>query len=246
MVVEFLERKIRDKVQDSDVAELLIPSGYPLFGKRPPLDHGYYESFNRENVHLVDVKTREPIEALTTSGVQTASHHYEFDIIVLATGFQAYTGAQEAMEIRGRDGLTLNDKWKEESASIMGVFVSGFPNMFMVTGPHAPFANLPPIIEGSVEYIAGCIEEMVQAGHQVFDPKPSAEAGWVSHSTEVHSYTVMNEAAKTNSWLMGTNVVGKKPRVLAYVGGANVYFEKLKASTEAGFPELKFSAPAVS
>ena len=97
-----------------------------------------------------------------------------------------------------------------------------------------------------MEYIAGCIEEMAQAGHQVFDPKPSAEAEWVSHSTEIHSYTVMNEAAKTNSWLMGTNVLGKKPRVLAYVGGANVYFEKLKASTEAGFPELKFSAPAVS
>lgn len=240
VVVEFLGRKIREKVDDPAVAELLTPKGYPLFGKRPPLDHGYYETFNRDNVTLVDIKDKEPIVEITKTGIQTSQAHHDFDIIVLATGFQAYTGAQEAMAIRGREGLTLNDKWLDESGSIMGVFVADFPNMFMVTGPHAPFANLPPVIESSVKYIADCIAAMERGKHDVFCPKQSAEKEWVQHSTEVHSYTVMNEASKTSSWIMGSNVAGKKPRVLAYVGGANAFFAKLSESSENGFPELDF------
>jgi len=241
VVVDFLAEKIREKVGDPELAELLIPQGYPLFGKRPPLDHGYYESFNRDNVHLVDIKNREPIVEITPTGIRTSERELEFDIIVLATGFQAYTGALEAFEIRGANGTTLSDKWVEESGSILGTFVAGFPNMFMVTGPHAPFANLPPVIEQSVEYIAECISTMEAGGHDVFKPSQTAEDAWVQHSTEVHSYTVMNEAAKTSSWLMGSNIAGKKPRVLAYVGGANVFFDSLENSSQAGFPEVEFA-----
>ena len=241
VVVDFLAEKIREKVNDPEVAELLTPKGYPLFGKRPPLDHGYYEAYNRDNVHLVDIKGEEPIVEITPEGIRTTKHEREFDLIVLATGFQAYTGAQEAMHIEGLDGQTLSDKWADESGSIMGVFVAGFPNLFMVTGPHAPFANLPPVIEQSVAYIVECMSAMESAGHASFNPSQSAQDAWVAHSTEVHGYTVMNEAAKTSSWLMGTNVVNKKPRVLAYVGGANVFFDSLHQSAQAGFPELEFS-----
>ena len=240
VVVDFLEKKIKEKVNDQSVAELLVPKGYPLFGKRPPLDHGYYEAFNRDNVTLVDIKDQEPIVEFTGSGIRTTSKQHDFDIIVLATGFQAYTGAQEAMEIRGRNGLSLNDKWVDESGSIMGVFVADFPNMFMVTGPQSPFANLPPVIESSTKYIADCIAVMEQGSFDTFAPKQLAQDEWVQHSAEIHSYTVMNEAAKTSSWIMGSNLAGKKPRVLAYVGGANVFFQKLSESSEAGFPELDF------
>ena len=242
VVTEFLAEKIRDKVNDPTLAELLIPKGYPLFGKRPPLDHGYYESFNRDNVTLVDIKNREPIAEITDSGVQTTQNHFELDIIVLATGFQAYTGALEAIEIRGEHGQNLRDKWAATSGSIMGIFAAGFPNMFMVTGPHAPFANLPPVIESSVEYIANCISHMETNNYHLLSPSQEAEDAWVAHSTEVHGFTVMNEAAKTSSWLMGTNVTNKPPRVLAYVGGANAYFDRLAQSQQAGYPEVAFAS----
>ncbi|MEM9624010.1 MAG: NAD(P)/FAD-dependent oxidoreductase, partial [Pseudomonadota bacterium] len=144
---DFIAGKIKDKVNDPEVAELLTPKGYPLFAKRPPLDHGFYEAFNRDNVRLVDIKDREPIVEITENGVRTTADEYEFDIIVLATGFQAYTGAPEALAIQGLQGATLKDKWATESASIMGVCVADFPNMFLITGPQAPFANLPTSIE---------------------------------------------------------------------------------------------------
>ena len=128
MASDFITSKIKDKVNDPEVAELLTPKGYPLFAKRPPLDHGYYEAFNRDNVTLVDIKDREPITAITETGVQTTENLHEFDIIVLATGFQAYTGALEAIDIRGVHGHTLREKWEDESKSIMGVYAADYPN----------------------------------------------------------------------------------------------------------------------
>ena len=239
-VADFLADKVREKVDDPETAELLIPRGYPLFAKRPPLDHGYYEAFNRDNVHLVDIKQREPIEKMTASGVRTRARDYEFDIIVLATGFQAYTGAQEALPIRGRGGVLLKDKWRDVSASIMGVFVSGFPNLFMITGPQAPFANLPTSIEQNVLYITDCIKKMEQEGAAVFNPQEDAEDAWVAHTAEIHEQTLMAQGGRVNSWMMGANVASKSPRVLIYFGGANVYYDKLRESAEAGFPELQF------
>jgi len=239
-----IEKMIKAKVNDPKVADLLTPKGYPLFAKRPPLDHGYYETFNRDNVHLVDIKDREPIETITETGVRTSEHEYEFDIIVLATGFNAYTGALEAMDIVGATGETLRDKWQDQSSSIMGVAVSGYPNFFMVTGPQAPFANLPTSIDQNAQYIANCIKQMKREGKDVFYPSQQAEDEWTAHTAEIHEQTLMAEGDKVNSWMMGANREDRKPRVLIYFGGANVYYDKLKESADNGFPELEFAEHA--
>jgi len=243
-VADFLASKIREKVKDPDTAELLIPKGYPLFAKRPPLDHGFYEAFNRDNVRLVDIKDREPLVEITETGIRTTRNHYEFDIIVLATGFQAYTGALEAVEIRGVSGVTLKEKWQDVSASIMGVCVADFPNMFTITGPQAPFANLPTSIEQNVMYITDCIKKMEAEGYDICSPRQEAEDEWVAHTAEIHEQTLMAQGDKVHSWMMGANIENKKPRVLIYFGGANVYYDKLRESVEQGFPELEFQRMA--
>lgn len=240
MAADFIINKMKERVDDPEIAELLTPKGYPLFAKRPPLDHGFYEAFNRDNVHLVDIKDREPIVEITETGVRTTQNHREFDIIVLATGFQAYTGSVEAVDIRGLNGLTLKDKWESESHSIMGVCIADFPNFFTITGPQAPFANLPTSIEQNILWITDCIKKMESEGYDVCSPLQKAEDEWVAHTAEIHEQTLMAEGDKVNSWMMGANIENKKSRVLIYFGGAGVYYDKLRESVDADFPELEF------
>jgi len=228
-ISDFINSKIKEKVDDPKTAELLMPKGYPLFAKRPPLDHGYFEAYNRDNVNLVDIKDAEPLVEITETGIRTTKNDYEFDIIVLATGFKAYTGALEAL-----------NKWETESSSIMGVFAADFPNMFMITGPQAPFANLPTSIEQNVLYITDCIKKMEAEGYALCEPSAEAEAEWVAHTAEIHEQTLMAKGDEVNSWMMGANIENKKPRVLIYFGGANVYYDKLRESADGGFPEVTF------
>lgn len=237
---EFVVSKMREKVNDPEVVEMLTPKGYPFFAKRPPLDHGYFETYNRDNVKLVDIGNREPLVEITETGIRTTENEYEFDIIVLATGFQAYTGAQEALTIRGHKGLTIREKWDEVSSSIMGVFVAEFPNLFMITGPQAPFANLPTSIEQNILYIVDCIQKMEQEGYDVCEPKQDAEDEWVAHTADIHAQTLMAQGDKVHSWMMGANLENRNPRVLIYYGGANVYYDKMRESVDAGFPEVEF------
>ncbi|MDG2333902.1 MAG: NAD(P)/FAD-dependent oxidoreductase [Myxococcota bacterium] len=239
---EFIIKKMKERVDDPEIADLLAPStdDYPLFAKRPPLDHGYLEAFNRDNVHLVDIKDREPIAEITKTGVRTTANDYEFDIIVLATGFRAYTGALEAFPIRGNGGQTLKEKWKTSSNSIMGVCVADFPNLFMVTGPQAPFANLPTSIEQNALYITDCIRKMESEGYDVALPQQEAEDEWSAHVAELHAQTLMDQGDKVHSWMMGANIEGHQARVLIYFGGADVYYDKLRESADSGFPELRF------
>ena len=241
---DFIASKIREKVDDPDTAELLTPKGYPLFAKRPPLDHGYFEAFNRDNVHLVDIGEREPLQEITERGIRTTENEYEFDIIVLATGFKAYTGAVEKLDIHDSHGVSLKDKWQNESASIMGVCVADFPNFFMITGPQAPFANLPTSIEQNIMWITDCIQKMEREGYEVCTPTKEAEEAWSDHTAEIHAQTLMAEGHKVNSWMMGANIANKKPRVLIYFGGADVYYDRLRESVDGGFPELEFSRTA--
>lgn len=243
MASQFIIDKMKERVNDPEIAELLTPNvgDYPLFAKRPPLDHGYLEAFNRDNVHLVDIKDKEPIVEITETGVRTTENHYEFDIIVLATGFRAYTGALEAFPIRGLSGQTLREKWQKTSDSIMGVCVADFPNMFTVTGPQAPFANLPTSIEQNIIYIADCIMKMESESYDVCTPRKEAEEEWSAHVADVHAQTLMAEGDKVHSWMMGANIENHRPRVLIYFGGANVYYDKLRESVNDGFPELEFS-----
>jgi cyclohexanone monooxygenase len=219
---------------------MLTPKGYPFFAKRPPLDHNYFEAYNRENVKLVDINDREPIVEFTETGIHTTENEYEFDIVVLATGFQAYTGAQEALPIRGRNGLLLRDKWDAVSSSILGVFVAEFPNLFMITGPQAPFANLPTSIEQNIKYIVDCVKKMEIEGYDLCEPQQKAEDDWVQHVAEVHEQTLMAQGDKVHSWMMGANLEDRAPRVLIYFGGANVYYDLMRTSVESGFPEVQF------
>lgn len=246
MASEFIIAKMKERVEDPELAELLAPSfdDYPLFAKRPPLDHGYLEAFNEPNVHLVDIKDREPLVEVTETGVRTTANHYEFDIIVLATGFEAYTGALEAFPIRGSSGQTLREKWQTVSECIMGVCVADFPNMFVVTGPQAPFANLPTSIQQNVIWITHCIEKMEREGFDVFKPRAEAEKAWTAHTADIHGQTLMAEGDKVHSWMMGANREDKPPRVLIYFGGANNYYDLLDKSVSEGFPELEFEKVA--
>ena len=242
MAGDFIAAKMRERVKDPKIADLLTPSfdDYPLFAKRPPLDHGYLEAFNRDNVHLVDIKEHEPLVEITETGVRTTRNDYEFDIIVLATGFKAYTGALEAFPIRGDGGHTLSEKWQAQSSSIMGVCVAGFPNMFVVTGPQAPFANLPTSIEQNAIWISRCIDKMEREGLDVFEPQEEAEREWTSATSNIHEQTLMAEGDKVNSWMMGANRDDKGARVLIYFGGANAYYDALDQSADEGFPQLIF------
>lgn len=242
MASEFVIAKMKERVKDPELAELLTPSfeDYRLFSKRPPLDHGYLEAFNRDDVHLVDIKNREPLVEITETGVRTTENDYEFDIVVLATGFKAYTGGLEAFPIRGVSGQTLSDKWQEQSSSIMGVCVADFPNLFIVTGPQAPFANLPTSIEQNILWISRCIEKMEREDLDTMKPRKDAEEAWTKHTAEIHAQTTMAEGTKVHSWMMGANREDKPPRVLVYFGGANVYYDIMDESAEQGFPELEF------
>jgi len=239
---QFIIDKMKERVDDPEIAELITPSidDYPLFAKRPPLDHGYLESFNRDDVHLVDIKDREPIVEITETGLRTTEREFEFDIIVLATGFRAYTGALEAFPIRGKSGRTLSEKWQQTSHSLMGVCVNEFPNLFTITGPQAPFANLPTSIEQNVIWIVDCINKMEKEGYDTVEPRLEAEEEWSAHVADVHSQTLMAHGDEVNSWMMGANIENHKPRVLIYFGGANVYYDKLRESVNDGFPELDF------
>lgn len=243
MAAEFIGEKMRERVKDPKLADLLTPTfdDYPLFAKRPPLDHGYLEAFNEPHVHLVDIKNAEPIVEITETGVKTTARDYEFDIIVLSTGFKAYTGALEAFPIRGEGGQTINDKWREQSSSIMGVAVAGFPNFFMVTGPQAPFANLPTSIEQNVIWITHCIDKMEREGLATFHPRAEAEEAWTKATADIHGQTLMAEGHKVNSWMMGANRTDKSARVLIYFGGASAYYDALDTSAEQAFPELEFA-----
>ena len=237
---DFVINKMKERVKDPEIAEMLTPKGYPFFAKRPPLDHNYFEAYNRDNVKLVDINDREPIVEFTETGIRTTENEYEFDIVVLATGFQAYTGAQEALPIRGRNGLLLRDKWDAVSSSILGVFVAEFPNLFMITGPQAPFANLPTSIEQNIMYIVDCLKKMESEGYDLCEPQQKAEDDWVQHVAEIHEQTLMAQGDKVHSWMMGANLEDRAPRVLIYFGGANVYYDLMRSSVDSGFPEVQF------
>ena len=218
---EFARAKIRAVVEDPEVAETLSPRNHPIGTKRPCLDTGYYETFNRPNVHLVDLR-KTPLVEITPAGLRTSDAEYEFDAIVFATGFDAMTGALKAIDIRGRDGLALADEWADGPRTYLGIAVSGFPNLFTVTGPLSPsvLSNMVVSIEQHVEWITDCIAQLRSSGMALIEASAEAEAGWVQHVAEVASVTLFPAA---DSWYMGANVPGKPRTFLPYIGGVGTY-----------------------
>jgi cyclohexanone monooxygenase len=217
LCADYIERKIRKTVKDPEVAERLIPKGYAYGTKRQPLDSNYYETFNKDNVTLVDAKADGPIEAITETGIRAGGRDYPCDIIVFATGFDAMTGPLKALNITGRGGRALNDEWKDGPRSYLGISVAGFPNLFTLTGPQSPsvLSNMPVSIEQHVEWVRDCIAHLERTGKATIEAKPEAQQAWVAHVNEIVNMTLMPGA---NSWYMSANIPGKPKAFLPYLG----------------------------
>ena len=221
---DFVRRKIREIVKDQEVANLLCPRDYGIGGKRICVDTGYFEIFNRANVKLVDLKT-DPIVRVTATGIMTQTREFALDALVLALGFDAMTGALLRVDIRGREGISLRERWKEGPRTYLGIAVAGFPNLFIVTGPGSPsvFANMVTSVEQHVDWIADCMSRMRERGDTCIEATVKAEADWFAHVAEVGARTMLAKAA--NSWYVGANVPGKPRVVMPYMGGAPQYEE---------------------
>ena len=203
-----------------------MPRDYPMGCKRPVIDTDYYETFNRSNVSLVDLR-KGGIETITANGIQTAQGNYEFDTLVYATGFDAMTGALQKIDIRGRNNERLNDHWEAGPRTYLGLQINGFPNLFTVTGPGSPsvLSNMLVSIEQHVDWITECIEHMRDRQLRLIEPTLAAEDEWVVHVNEVAEGTMFT-APSCNSWYLGANIPGKPRIFMPYVGGVGEYRKK--------------------
>jgi len=228
---EFIRNKIREIVKDPATAAKLSDFDHPYAAKRPPIDTDYFETFNRDNVTLVDVRA-EPIERITPNGIRTRDAEYPLDIIVFATGFDGMTGSLLRMDIRGRDGLPLAEAWKAGPQNYLGMQVAGFPNLFMVTGPGSPsvLCNMPVAIEQHVEWITDCIAHMRKKGLTRIEPKNQAVESWVAEVNAAANATLLPQAK--HSWYLGANVPGK-PRVFMPYAGGMAHYRKICADVAA-------------
>lgn len=228
---DLFRREIRKIVRDPAVAERLEPRDYPLACKRQVIDTDYYETFNRDNVTLVDLRTQ-PLVDVTARGVRVGDGHsgdseVELDVLVLATGFDAMTGALERIDIRGRDGVLLRDYWAAGPRTYLGLQIEGFPNLFTVTGPGSPsvLANVIVAIEQHVEWIADCLRYLIDNQRSTIETTADAVEGWVAHVNEVAEGT-MYVAPDCNSWYLGSNIEGKARVFMPYVGGLGRYRQR--------------------
>ena len=230
---EFVRSKIREIVEDPETVSKLLPTDHPLGSKRALIDTNYYETYNRDNVELVDIR-KSPIREITSTGIRTEDEEYEFDIIVFATGFDAMTGTFLRMDIRGRNNLSLNEKWSEGPKTYLGVLVAGFPNMFMITGPGSPsvLSNMPVAIEQHIEWISGFIEYLRDHGIETAEAELDSETAWGAHVNEVAEPTLYMLA---NSWYLGANIPGKPRVFMPYAGGLGTYRERCNEIAENGY-----------
>jgi cyclohexanone monooxygenase len=217
----FVREKIAETVKDPETAKLLQPDSHPIGSKRICIDTDYFATFNRPNVTLVDIRSN-PIEEITENAVRTTAGEYELDALVLATGFDAMTGSVAKIDIRGRDGLTLNRKWAEGPRTYLGLMSAGFPNLFIITGPGSPsvLSNMIVSIEQHVDWISDCLDYMRCRELDTMEASREAEDKWVAHVNEVAHTTLYPQA---NSWYMGANIPGKPRIFMPYIGGVGAY-----------------------
>lgn len=237
-VHEFLADKIRARVDDQATAELLIPKGYPFGTRRCCIDSGYYEIFNQPNVELIDVKAH-PITRITAAGVETEAGLIPADVIVYATGYDAFTATPTAIDIRGTHG-TLAEAWSSGAHAYLGLAVPGFPNLFLVTGPQSPavLSNMIVSIEQHVEWIADALTTAREKGVSRFEAIPEAEAAWLAHAAELSDTMVYRNAT---SWYVGANIAGKPRVVLPYLGGVGPFRARCQAVADAGYEGFRLS-----
>lgn len=240
---EFVRSKIREIVEDPETVEKLLPTDHPLGSKRALIDTDYYQTYNRDNVELVDIR-HSPIQEITPTGIRTEDSEFEFDMIVFATGFDAMTGTFFKIDIRGRDGLALKDKWSEGPKTYLGLQVAGFPNMFMITGPGSPsvLSNMTVSIEQHQDWISDFIDYMRERDIEVAEADPDAESEWVSHVNKVAESTMYMLA---DSWYLGANIPGKPRVFMPYAGGVGTYREKCNEVVDNGYQGFILSAEGV-
>lgn len=218
---DFVRDKIAQTVEDPQTREKLTPKDHPFAGKRPPVDSDYFETFNRDNVELVDIREN-PIEEITPDGIVTSDGVYELDVIVFATGFDALTGPLLKPEIVGRGGQTLREKWSAGPVTYLGLGTAGFPNMLVIAGPGSPslLSNVLVSIEQHVDWIADLLAYMREEGLITVEPTPEAEQEWVEHVNARAEDTVY---PKATSYYMGDEVPGKPRVFMPYSGGVRGY-----------------------
>ncbi|AQY66368.1 NAD(P)/FAD-dependent oxidoreductase [Pseudomonas veronii] len=242
VVSEFVRIKMRERLQSRpDLCNLLIPTDYGFGTHRVPLESKYLEVYLQPNVEAVDCK-QSPIERIVPEGLQTADGKiHEVDIIVLAVGFDAGSGALSRIDIRGRDNRSLREQWKQEIRTSMGLQIHGYPNLFTTGAPLAPSAalcNMTTCLQQQVDWITGCIEFAIQHGKQVVEASKEFEDDWVQHHDETAAKTLV---VKTDSWYMGSNVDGKPRRLVSYIGGVGNYHRRCDEIAAQGYPGFEMA-----
>ncbi|MCP3417661.1 NAD(P)/FAD-dependent oxidoreductase [Bradyrhizobium brasilense] len=239
-ISDFVARKIRERVKNQAVAEMLIPKNHGFGTRRLPLETFYYEVYNRDNVELVDIKET-PIERITPEGIRTTDKDYAFDIIIYATGFDAITGSFDKIDFRGAHGARLKEKWTHGPETYLGLMVDGFPNMMMLMGPHTALGNIPRSIEYSVDWVTGLIRFAQERGLTFLDATPEGTADWTEHVKALGVGLLSNEV---DSWMTGINrnVEGKQTRIVArYSGSAPAYRARCDEVAAKGYAELRLA-----
>jgi cation diffusion facilitator CzcD-associated flavoprotein CzcO len=241
-ITDFMRRKIRQRVKDPALAAKLTPTNHGFGTRRVPLESGYYEVFNQDNVTLVDLRETS-IERITPDGIKTSAAAYAFDMIIYATGFDALTGAFDHIDITGSGGRRLKDRWADGPKTFLGLQVVGFPNMFTLVGPHnaASFCNIPRCIEQNVEWVTDLLKHMQAKGLSRIEATPPAEAAWTAH---VHEMAEKMLLSKIDSWMTGinSNVAGKQQRRhVVYAGGAPAYRERCDEVAAKGYDGFALS-----
>jgi acetone monooxygenase len=235
-ISEFVRGKMRARLKDPKLCETLIPTDYGFGTHRVPLETNYLEAYHQPNVELVSVKTN-PIKRITPHGIElTDGTAYELDVIILATGFDAGSGALTRIDIRGRDGRSLKDEWSRDIRTTMGLQVHGYPNLFTTGAPLAPstaLCNMTTCLQQQVEWISDCIAYLKKNDLRVIEPTKETQDAWVAHHDETADTTLVT---KTNSWYMGSNVEGKPRRLLSYIGGVGTYRAKCDEVASSAYP----------
>ena len=234
-ISEFVREKMRERLKDPKLCDLLIPQDYGFGTHRVPLEQNFLEAFHRPNVEIVEVKAN-PIECVTREGIQLADGTvHELDMIILATGFDAGSGALMRIDVRGRGGRSLKDEWSRDIRTTMGLQIHGYPNLFTTAVPLAPSAalcNMTTCLQQQVEWIDDCIRYVRANGLVAVEPTEETQDAWVAHHDEIANATLI---AKTNSWYLGSNVKGKPRRVLSYCGGVGAYRQKCDEVAASGY-----------
>ena len=234
---EFVANKIRQRVEDPDTAEKLIPKDHGFGTRRVPLETRYYESYNRDNVELVDI-IETPIEKVTPDGIVTTDRSFEFDLIIYATGFDAILGSYNKIEISGVHGRKLKDQWDDELSTFLGIQINNFPNLFMILGPHALLGNNPRSIEFNVEWITDLIGHMTARNLTRAEATAEAVESWYQHVLEQGEGLLANQI---DSWMTGvnSNLDGRQKRIIArYSGTQTSYRQRCNEVVESGYAEL--------